>query len=92
MPVHRGSLSPAPRPSTPPPNAPLQPSATRPNLVLSVRRRSAFDTPVSNSGAALGLGPPPAPGGDRMARRLGLGVVGTLATILWMWTLAPPPL
>jgi len=27
-----------------------------------------------------------------MARRLGLGVVGTLATILWMWTLAPPPL
>jgi hypothetical protein len=60
--------------------------------VLSVRRRSAFNAPVSNSGAALGLGPPPAPGGDRMARRLGLGVVGTLATILWMWTLAPPPL
>mgnify|MGYP006179822737 CR=1 FL=1 len=29
---------------------------------------------------------------SQTARRLGLGVVGTLATILWMWTLAPPPL
>ncbi|WP_303781440.1 hypothetical protein [Sandarakinorhabdus limnophila] len=57
-----------------------------------MRRRTALATPAANSAAALGLGPPPAPDGDRMARRLGLGVVGTLATILWMWTLAPPPL
>ena len=87
MQVLRGSSSPV----LPRPNAP-QRLVPQSDLVLTVRQRSAFDAPVTNSGSALGLGPPPAPGGDRMARRLGLGVVGTLATILWMWTLAPPPL
>jgi hypothetical protein len=28
---------------------------------------------------------------DRLALRLGLGVIGTLATLFWMWSLAPPP-
>jgi hypothetical protein len=86
--VLRGSLPPAPSRH----DAPLQPCAKRPDLVFSVRRRSPLDLPVTNSATALGLGPPPTPASERIARRLGLGVIGTLATILWMWTLAPPPL
>jgi len=65
---------------------------SRSDLVLSVRPRFSMDAPAANSAAALGLGPPPSPDSERIARRLGMGVVGTLATILWMWTLAPPPL
>ncbi|WP_020480482.1 hypothetical protein [Sandarakinorhabdus sp. AAP62] len=64
----------------------------RSDLVFSVRPRSPLDAPVTNSGVALGLGPPPPPGSDRIARRLGLGVIGILATFLWMWSLVPPPL
>jgi hypothetical protein len=60
--------------------------------VFSVRPRSLLDAPAANSADALGLGPLPPPHSERLARRLGLGVIGTLATILWMWTLAPPPL
>jgi hypothetical protein len=84
--VLRGSSSPV----LPRPNAP-QRLVPQSDLVPSVRPRFPMDAPVINSAAALGLGPPP-PDSERSARRLGLGVVGTLATILWMWTLAPLPL
>lgn len=39
---------------------------------------------------ALGLGPALEPGRDRMARRLGLGLFGTLASLFWVWSLVPP--
>jgi hypothetical protein len=64
----------------------------RPGEVFSVRPRMALDRPLPNSAAALGLGPPPPPGSGRLARRLGLGLFGTLASMIWMWSLTPPPL
>lgn len=87
MPVYRGSGSPTS----------LSRDGLRPGEVFPVRPRSvvvrpALDRPVPNSAAALGLGPPPPPGSGRLARRLGLGLFGTLASLIWMWSLTPPPL
>ena len=59
------------------------------NLLLQVRARSPLDKAAGHTGAALGLGPAVDPGGDRVARRLGLGVFGTLASIIWLWSLSP---
>lgn len=63
-----------------------------PKVQLTVRPRSSLDPPAFNSADALGLGPPPPPDSGRRAVRLGLGLFGTLATIIWMWGLAPPPI
>jgi hypothetical protein len=74
--------------------APFKPPQSFPivEMAFPVRPRFALDPPVPNSAAALGLGPPPPPINDRLARRIGLGVLGTVASIVWMWLLTPPPL
>ena len=51
-----------------------------------------MDKAAGHSAIARGLGPAPDPGSDRIARRIGLGVFGTMASIIWMWSLSPPPL
>ncbi|WP_310475323.1 hypothetical protein [Sandarakinorhabdus sp.] len=57
-----------------------------------MRQRSPLDPPVVSSAVALGLGPPPPPSSGHLARRLCLGMFGTLASIVMMWSLTPPPL
>jgi hypothetical protein len=84
--VHRGSLNSRHDLAVAPGFAPGQAE-----LLFPVRPRCPLDEPVASSAAALGLGPPPPPASDRLALRLGLGVIGTLATLFWMWSLAPPP-
>ena len=62
------------------------------DLSLRLRPRTAIDREAGHTGTALGLGPAPDPGSGRLARRFGLGLFGTLASIIWMWSLSPPPL
>lgn len=71
---------------------PASQAALREVQALPVRPRFVIDKPAGHTGAALGLGPAPAPGSDRVARRFGLGLLGTMASIIWMWSLTPPPL
>ena len=61
-------------------------------LSLRLRPRTALDRPAGHTGTALGLGPALDPRRGRLARRFGLGLVGTLASIVWTWSLSPPPL
>jgi hypothetical protein len=61
-------------------------------LLFQVRPRFPLDKAAGHSGQALGLGPALDPAKGHLARRLGLGLIGTLASIIWMWSLAPPPL
>lgn len=58
----------------------------------AVRPPTSLDRPAGHTARALGLGPPPPPGAGRIARRLGIGLFGTLASLLWLWSLQPPPL
>lgn len=81
MPVYRGSQQPTGQPA----------GVAFPNSGFPMRSRSLFDRPAISSADALGLGPPPPPNSGRLAIRLGLGLFGTLATIIWMWGMAPPP-
>lgn len=60
-------------------------------LVFQVRPRFPVDKAAGHSGQALGLGPALDPASGRLARRLGLGLVGTLASMIWMWSITPPP-
>jgi hypothetical protein len=61
-------------------------------LSLRLRARTALDRGAGHTGTALGLGPAPDPGRGRLARPFGLGLFGTLASMIWMWSLSPPPL
>ena len=61
-------------------------------LDLPVRQRTGFDRPAGYTARSLGLGPAPAPEVDGAARRVGIGLLGTLACVVWLWSLAPPPL
>ncbi|WP_372915684.1 hypothetical protein [Sandarakinorhabdus sp.] len=70
---------------------PASQAALREVRALAVRPRSVIDKTAGHTGTALGLGPAPAPGSDRNARRFGLGLFGTMASIIWMWSLTPPP-
>ena len=60
-------------------------------LNLPARPRTSVDRAAGHTAYALGLGPAPAPGAGRAARRIGIGLMGTLASVLWMWNLAPLP-
>lgn len=62
------------------------------DLSLRLRARTALDRGAGHTSTALGLGPAPDPGSGRLARPFGLGLFGTLASIIWMWSLSPPPL
>lgn len=71
----------------------IDPPAHYQNGVLfQVRPRFPLDKAAGHTASALGLGPAPDPRSDRLARRLGLGLFGSLASIIWMWSLSPPPL
>ena len=59
-------------------------------LLLQVRARTPLDKAQGHTAMALGLGTSPRPDDERVARRLGLGLFGTLASIIWMWSLLPP--
>ena len=59
-------------------------------LLLQVRARTPLDKAAGHTAMALGLGTSPRPDDERVARRLGLGLFGTLASIIWMWSLLPP--
>lgn len=60
--------------------------------LLRLRPRFAIDKAAGNTAIALGLGPAPDALNDRLASRIVLGLSGTLASIVWMWSLSPPPL
>ncbi len=61
------------------------------NVVPANAAQRAFRArTLGNTAQGLGLGPPPPPGAGRMARRVGLGLFGTLASLLWLWSLSPP--
>ena len=61
-------------------------------LSFPLRPRSTLDRADGHSGLALGLGPAPADCSGSFARRFSLGLFGTLASVIWMWSLAPPPI
>ncbi|WP_156256950.1 hypothetical protein [Sandarakinorhabdus oryzae] len=56
-----------------------------------MRPRFPLDKAAGHSGQALGLGPALDPASGRLARRLGLGLIGTLASMIWLWSLTPLP-
>ena len=60
--------------------------------LLRLRPRFALDKAAGNTAIALGLGPAPDTDRDRLASRFVMGVFGTLLSIVWMGSLAPPPL
>lgn len=67
-------------------------SPQRAGVLFALRPPSPLDKAAGHTGMALGLGPVPDPGNDSLARRIGLGLFGTLASIIWMWSLTPPAL